>query len=266
MALVDSHCHLDDRQFDEDREAVIERALQAGLARMLSIGTGDGPPDLEAGLRLAERYPFVYASGGVHPHDASKADPETFRQLEQMLGHPKVLAVGEIGLDYYYDHSPRDRQQEVFVEQLRIASDARLPVIIHTRDAWDDTIRLLRQHWQPAGLGGIMHCFSGGPDEARQALDLGMHISFAGIVTFPRADRVREAATLVPLDRLLIETDCPYLAPAPNRGKRNEPSYVVHTARRLAELRQETLDQVAAATTKNFNRLCLPESGEPRAV
>lgn len=258
MNLVDSHCHLDDRQFDEDREAVIERALEVGVTRMLSIGTGDGPPDLEAAVRLADRYSFIYASGGVHPHDASKADGETFRRLEQVLKHPKVLAVGEIGLDYYYDHSPRGRQQEVFVEQLRIASDARLPVIIHTRDAWDDTMRLLRQHWQPTGLGGIMHCFSGGPDEARQALELGLHISFAGIVTFPKADTVREAARIVPLDRLLVETDCPYLAPAPKRGRRNEPSFAVHTARRLAELRELTLDHLADATAKNFNRLCLP--------
>ena len=258
MSLVDSHCHLDDKQFDEDREDVIERALEAGVSRMLAIGAGEGPPDLEAGVRLAEAYPFILATVGVHPHDASKANKDTFKRLEALLSHPKVVALGEIGLDYHYDFSPRDKQREVFVEQLRLARDASKPVIIHTREAWRDTIALLDEHWRPAGLGGIMHCFSGGPAEAGQAIALGFHLSLAGIVTFPNARNVREAARQAPLDKLLVETDAPYLSPAPRRGKRNEPAFLVETARKLAELRQTSYETVAAATTENFNRLCLP--------
>ena len=258
MKLVDSHCHLDDKQFDEDRESVIERALAAGVTAMLAVGTGNGPPDLEAGIRLAESHDFIYASAGVHPHDAAKADPETFKRLEQLSAHPKVVAVGEIGLDYHYDFSPRKRQREVFVEQLRLAEEARKPVIIHTREAWADTIALLEEHWDAHLLGGIMHCFSGDGDEARLAVDMGFHLSFAGIVTFPKALGVQEAARWTPSSRLLVETDSPYLAPVPNRGKRNEPAYTVDTARKLAELRGETLESIARTTTENFNRLCLP--------
>ncbi|MCP5112438.1 MAG: TatD family hydrolase [bacterium] len=258
MSLVDSHCHLDDKKFDDDREAVIERALEAGVTAMVAIGTGEGPPDLEAGIRLAEVHPFIHATVGVHPHDAAKAEDATLKHLEGLLRHPTVVGLGEIGLDYYYDFSPRDRQMEVFQSQLQLASDAGKPIIIHTRDAWDDTIAILREHWGPERHGGIMHCFSGGVDQARQALELGMHVSFAGIVTFPKAAPVQEAAKNVPLDRLLVETDAPYLAPAPKRGKRNEPAYVVETTKRLASLRGETYEQVAAATTTNFARLCLP--------
>lgn len=258
MSLVDSHCHLDDKQFDEDREAVIERALEAGVTHILAIGTGDGPPDLEAGLRLAEQFPFIYATAGVHPHDAAKANEGTFRQLEELFGHRKVVAIGEIGLDYHYDFSPRERQREVFVEQLRLAAGAGKPVIIHTREAWEETVRLLEEYWKPTSLGGIMHCFSGGPEEARQVLAMGFHVSFAGIVTFPKAVRVQEAAKVAPADRLLVETDAPYLAPAPKRGKRNEPAFVAYTAKKVAELRGEAYEAVAAATTANFRRLCLP--------
>jgi len=255
VSLADSHCHLDDRQFDADREAVIERALAAGVELMLAIGSGDGPPDLEAGVRLAEAHVAVYATVGVHPHDASKATPETYRRLEELLAHPKVVAIGEIGLDYHYDFSPREAQREVFTRQLRLAREAGKPVIIHTREAWEETLRLLAEH---APLVGIMHCFSGGPEEARECLDLGFHLSFAGVVTFPKALRVQAAARATPLERLLVETDAPYLAPVPVRGKRNEPAFVVHTARKLAELRSETFEQVAAATTANFRRLCRP--------
>ncbi len=258
MNLTDSHCHLDDRQFDQDRERVIERALQAGVRRILAIGTGDGPPDLEAAIRLAERYPPVLASVGIHPHDAAKAAPADFDHLRALVRHPKVVAVGEIGLDYHYDFSPRERQREVFLEQLRLAAESGKPVIIHTREAWEDTMAMLELHARSAGLHGVMHCFSGGPEEARRALDLGFFLSFAGIVTFPKAVRVREAARLAPLERLLVETDAPYLAPVPHRGKRNEPAWVVETARRLAELRGEPLERLAAETSKNFERLCLP--------
>jgi TatD DNase family protein len=255
--LVDSHCHLDSEQFDADREAVIERALAAGVERMVAIGTGNGPPDLEAGVRLAERYPQFYATAGVHPHDAAKADPGTFAVLAELLKHPKVVALGEIGLDYHYDFSPRDVQRGVFVEQMRIARDARKPIVIHTREAWDDTLALLGEHWAPSRLGGIMHCFSGGPAEAEQALALGFYLSFGGIVTFPKATALQEAARLTPADRILVETDAPYLAPVPKRGKRNEPAYVVETARKLAALRGETFESIVAATGANFQRLCL---------
>ena len=252
MKLTDSHCHLDDKQFDSDREQTIERARAAGVERMMAIGTGSGPPDLEAALRLARQYPFIYATVGVHPHDAAKATPETFAALEALAAEEKVLAVGEIGLDYHYDFSPRDVQAAVFIEQLKLAGRAEKPIVIHTREAWEDTLRLLREHWSG---GGIMHCFSGGPAEARQALDLGFHLSFGGVLTFPKAETLREAARATPEDRLLVETDAPYLAPVPKRGKRNEPAFMVETVRRLAEVRGVTPERIAEATTRNFERL-----------
>lgn len=255
--LIDSHCHLDSEQFNDDREAVIERAVAAGVEHMVAIGSGDGPPDLEAGIRLADRYPAIYATIGVHPHDAANATSETYRRLAELIGHAKVIAVGEIGLDYHYDHSPREVQRDVFIEQMRIARHGRKPIVIHTRSAWDDTIALLREHWAPSGLGGIIHCFSEGPREAEQALAIGFHISFAGIVTFPKATSIQEAARITPMDRLLIETDAPYLAPVPKRGKRNEPAYIVETARKLAELRDVTPDEIAQTTADNWRRLAL---------
>jgi TatD DNase family protein len=252
MSLVDSHCHLDDPQFDPDREAVVERALAAGVTRMLAVGTGDGPPDLEAGIRLAEAYEPVLATVGVHPHDARQVEADTWTRMEELLGHPKVVAVGEIGLDYHYDKSPRDQQRAAFIEQMRIARQARKPIVIHTREAWEDTWRLLEEHWEG---GGIMHCFSGGPAEARRALDMGFYLAFGGVVTFPKAERVRQAALMTPLDRLLIETDAPYLAPVPLRGKTNEPSFVPHVAAKIAELRNISLAQVAETCSDNTVRL-----------
>jgi TatD DNase family protein len=257
VSLIDSHCHVDSEQFDSDREAVVERALAAGIDHMVAIGTGNGPPDLEAGVRLADRYPAFYATAGVHPHDAAKATDETYRNLAALLTHPKIVAAGEMGLDYHYDLSPRDVQRAVFVEQMSIARDARKPIVIHTREAWDDTIELLEQYWAPTGLGGIMHCFSGGPSEAAQVLALGFHLSFGGIVTFPKALNVQEAARSAPSGRILVETDAPYLAPVPKRGKRNEPAFIVETVRKLADLRGETVQSVAASTSANFRRLCL---------
>ncbi|HUE24034.1 MAG TPA: TatD family hydrolase [Bryobacteraceae bacterium] len=254
MKLVDSHCHLDDKQFDPDRDAVIARALEAGVERMMAIGTGNGPPDLEAALRLARQHRFIYATIGVHPHDAAKATPETFAAMEALAAETKLLAIGEIGLDYHYDFSPRDVQRDVFVEQLKLAGRAGKPIVIHTREAWDDTLQALREHWSGSG---IIHCFGGGPTEARQALDLGFYLSFGGVLTFPKADAVRDAARLTPEDRLLVETDAPYLAPVPKRGKRNEPAFMVETARRLAEVRGTTPDRIAEVTTENFERLML---------
>jgi TatD DNase family protein len=257
--MIDSHCHLDSADFDDDRDAVIDRALAAGIEHMMAIGTGNGPPDLEAGLRLADKHPAFYATIGIHPHDASKAGRDDFKHLTDLLSHSKVLAIGEIGLDYHYDFSPRDIQKSAFIEQLEIAAQARKPIVIHTREAWDDTLALLEQHWTPHGIGGIMHCFSGGPEEARRAIELGFYLSFGGIVTFPKALTVQEAAKSAPRDRILLETDAPYLAPVPRRGKRNEPALMVHTARKLAELRGESYEEICATTTANFRRLLLTE-------
>jgi TatD DNase family protein len=253
--MIDSHCHLDNPQFDPDRDAVIDRALAAGVERMLVIGTGEGPPDLEAGIRLADRYPSIYATVGVHPHEASKATSDTYKGLRELLQHPKVVALGEIGLDYHYDHSPRDIQKAVFVAQMGVAEDGRKPIVIHTREAWEDTLALLEEHWKPTGLGGIMHCFSGGPAEAQRCLDLGFHLSFGGIVTFPKSAGIQEAARMAPADRILIETDAPYLAPVPHRGKRNEPAFVAETARKLADLRGVTPEEIARITSVNFLEL-----------
>ncbi len=255
MSLIDSHCHLDSPEFDADRDEVIQRALDAGVERMVAIGTGSGPPDLEAGIRLADRFAAFYATVGVHPHDAAKAAPDDLRRLEQLLAHRKVIALGEIGLDYHYDFSPRDTQQSIFIQQMRIASAARKPIVIHTREAWDDTLSLIEQHWSQSGLPGIMHCFSGGPEQARRALGLGFYLSFGGIATFPKSLEVQAAAREAPLDRILLETDAPYLAPVPKRGKRNEPALLIHTARRLAELRGESFETISHATTENFHRL-----------
>ena len=254
MRLVDSHCHLDDRQFDADREETIARARAAGVATLLAIGTGNGPPDLEAAIRLADQHEFIYATVGVHPHDAAKAGEETFASLRQLARHPKVRALGEIGLDYHYDFSPRDVQRTVFERQLALAAEAGLPVVIHTREAWEGTLSVLRSNWQG---GGIMHCFTGDEQQAREALDLGFHLAFGGVLTFPKAEEVRQAARITPADRLLVETDCPYLAPVPMRGKRNEPAFVAETVRRLAEVRGCSPEDVAAETAANFERLCL---------
>ncbi len=251
MRLVDSHVHLDDAKFDPDRDATIERARAAGVECMMAIGTGN-PPDLEVAVRLADRYPSIYATIGVHPHDASKSTPETWTRMRELAKHPKVLAVGEIGLDYHYDFSPRDVQRAVFERQLALAAECRKPIVIHTREAWDDTLETLREH---SHGGGIMHCFTGNETQARQALDLGFHLSFGGVLTFPKAEEVRQAARIAPEDRLLVETDCPYLAPVPHRGKRNEPAFVVETARRLAEVRGVPPEAIAEATTRNFERL-----------
>lgn len=256
--LVDSHCHLDDRQFAGDLDAVIDRAAAAGVERMMAIGTGDGPADLETAIRLAERYPVFHATAGVHPHDAAKATPETFDRLRDLAAQESVLAIGEIGLDYHYDFSPRETQREVFARQLEVASGAGKPVVIHTREAWSDTIAILRERY--AG-GGIFHCFTGGPAEAQEALDLGFHLSFGGVLTFPKAEATRETARLAPLDRILVETDAPYLAPVPHRGKRNEPAFMVETVRKLAAIRGIAPEELAAATTRNFERLCLRYTG-----
>lgn len=256
MEFVDSHCHLDDRAFADDRIEVIDRARAAGLKFMLSIGTGDGPPDLEAAVRLADEYSFVFASCGVHPNDAMKAESATFAHLQALLKHPKVVAVGEIGLDYHWD-VPREVQESAFRKQLRMAAEAKMPIIIHTRDAWHDTLRVLREEWQPTGLPCLMHCFTGNEQQAQECLALGFSLAFGGVATFPKSEAIRQAAKSAPLERILIETDAPYLAPAPHRGKRNEPAYLVRTAETLARTLGLSIQELAEATTANFERMFL---------
>lgn len=252
MMFVDSHCHLDDQRFADDLDAVLDRAAAAGVSRILTIGTGDGPPEIDRAVRLAGRYPQIFASVGIHPHDAAKVTPQTYDDLRTLATHAKVIAFGEIGLDYHYDFSPREVQREVFIEQLKIAQDAHLPITIHTREAWSDTMEILRANYSGPG---IMHCFTGDPAQAREAIDLGFHLSYGGVLTFKTAENIRESARITPADRLLIETDAPYLAPVPHRGKRNEPAMMIETARKLAEVRGVTPDAIAALTTANFDRL-----------
>ena len=256
--FIDSHAHLDGKQFDADREDVIARAREAGVQTMVAIGNGDGPPTLDAGVQLAEKYSFMYATIGIHPHEARLADDAAYQTMEQLARHPKVIAWGEIGLDYYYDHSPRDIQKQVFTRQMELAAAAKLPIVIHCRpsdgsdDAWDDCLGLIETQWAPNGLGGILHCFTGRSAQAKCALDVGFMISFAGNLTFPKAQQIRDAALEVPLDRMLIETDSPYLAPVPHRGKRNEPAFVKETARKLGELRGISMEEVGERTSRNF--------------
>jgi TatD DNase family protein len=269
--FVDSHAHLDGKQFDSDREQVIDRAREAGVRTIVAIGNGDGPEQVDCGIRLAEKYDFIYATLGIHPHEAKLADEAAYQKMERLARHPKIIAWGEIGLDYYYDHSPRDVQKEVFIRQMELAAAAKLPIVIHCRpseasdDAWDDCLGLMQEHWAARGLGGILHCFTGSWPQAKCALDMGFMISFAGNLTFPKAQPIRDAAMEVPLERMLIETDSPYLAPVPHRGKRNEPAFVVETARKLGELRGSTTDGVGQQTTRNFyNFFKLAETTESK--
>lgn len=258
--FVDSHAHLEMQQFEADRPAMLQRARDAGIETILAIGSGTGPGSLDCAIRLAEQYEFIYATIGIHPHEAKLATEADFAEMEQLARRPKVLAWGEIGLDYFYDHSPRDVQQQVFLRQLQLAQAAKLPVIIHCRpsenceDAWDDCLRLLQENWAQSGLGGILHCFTGSGAHATQALEMGFMISFAGNITFPKAQPIREAAKQTPLDRMLIETDSPFLAPVPYRGKRNEPTFVKEVARQVGELRGLSTADVGVRTAKNFYR------------
>lgn len=254
MELIDSHAHIDFPQFDEDRPAMLERARAAGVQNILAIGTGPGPEKLDAALPYAEQYSWIYATIGVHPHEAKDATPRHFEELTRLAKHPKVIAWGEIGLDYFYDHSPRETQHRVFREQLALACEARLPIVIHCRDAWADCLAILEQAWRPAGIGGILHCFTASLDEAKRGLDMGFLISFAGNSTFPKAQNIRDVAREIPVERLLIETDSPFLAPHPFRGKRNEPAHVADVAKVIANVRNLPADELAAATAANFRR------------
>jgi TatD DNase family protein len=255
--LIDSHCHIDGPEYDADREEVIARANDAGVTTMLNVGTGDPHSGaFERAVELAEKHNNIYAAVGVHPHDAKLYDDAAERRLIDLIEQSKrVIAWGEIGLDYHYDHSPRDVQREVFRRQLRLARSLELPVVIHSREADDDSIAILRDELTGYQRGGVMHCFGGSLGMAQSAIQIGFSISFAGNLTFKKAETLRQVARQLPLDRLLIETDCPYLTPVPFRGKRNEPARVVETARCLASLLGEELEAIGRTTSANFAKL-----------
>ena len=274
--LTDSHAHLDSDRYQSDLSDVLRRAYTAGVGAVLAIGIGEGPSEMHQALDICRKFnalnhdgagrqfPQLYASAGIYPHNTHEADEAALSKLDSLLAEPEVIACGEIGLDYYHEGSPHEVQKRVFVEQMQIAARRKRPILIHCRpkeDAdtcWEDLLALLGEHWRATGLGGILHCFSGNWQQAQSAMDLGFLISFAGQITYPKAHPLRDVAALVPLDRLLVETDAPYLAPLPKRGQRNEPALVAHTAAALAALRGQTAQEMASITTKNFERLfCL---------
>ena len=275
--LVDSHIHLDSDRYDADREALLARAWEAGVRTLLSIGIGDGPHEMHRALEIAHEYaarpetPVIYASAGIHPQEAHRVDEASLLKLAGLARDAKCIAVGEIGLDYYHVENPDiATQKAAFIAQMEVAAEAKLPILLHIRtselatpeakakygdaDAWADTLSLLETHWKATGLGGVMHCFSGDVALARRSLELGFMLSFAGNLTYPKAQSIRDAAIFAPLDRILVETDAPFLAPIPNRGQRNEPAWVAHTAAYLADIRKMTPEAVAEATTGNFRR------------
>jgi TatD DNase family protein len=273
--LTDSHAHLD--MYPDDLYDVLTRAYAADVRTILAIGVGDGPATMHHALDIAEAtsdpaLPALYASAGIHPQEAHQATPEALAQLAALAQRERCIAIGEIGLDYYHlDNPDIPTQQAAFIAQLHVAAAARKPILIHCRtsdlatpavkqkygpaDAWENILTLLTQHWQQHKLGGIMHCFSGTVEHARRSLDLGFHLSFAGNLTYPAAHAIREAAAFAPPDRILIETDAPFLAPIPHRGQRNEPALIAHTAAYLADLRKLTFEALATLTTANFHRL-----------
>ena len=267
--LTDSHCHLDDY---EDLDAVLERARAAGVGRLLAIGIGDGPETMHRALDLARAHPQIWASAGIHPQEAHQATPESLAKLAQLVSEPRCIAVGEIGLDYYHADNPDiATQKKAFAAQMKIAVAARKPITIHCRtselatpiakakyepsDAWVDLLVLIAEHWTPSGLPGTMHCFSGSEEQARLSLEAGFYLSFAGNVTYPKSTVIQSVAKSAPADRILVETDAPFLAPVPLRGQRNEPAHVALTAKFVAELRGVSVDALAAQTTANFERL-----------
>ena len=271
--LIDSHAHLDSARYSDDREAVLARAYEVGVGIVLSIGIGENPSEMHQAFDLCRQFsgrpnlPKLYASAGIYPHSTPEADETVLAKLDSLLAQPEVIACGEIGLDYYHEGAPHDLQRQKLIAQLEIAARRKRPILIHCRgtnessDAFDDLLPILETHWRPTGLGGIMHCFGAGWEQARRSLDLGFLISFAGNVTYPKAQPLRDVAAQVPLDSLLVETDAPWLAPVPDRGKRNEPAFVVRTAAVLADLRGVDPDDLAAATTRNFTRLFALPSG-----
>jgi len=250
--FFDTHAHIDGPKFDVDRDEVLARAKAAGVTHIVCIGASDGMKNNRSAIALAEAHEEVWATVGVHPHDAAIVDPEKLAELEALAAHPKVVAVGETGLDYYYDTSPRERQREVFRDFVAMARRVDKPLVVHTRDADEDTAALLEAHAR--GLIGVVHCFTGGPALAARAVALGWYVSFSGILTFRNAEPLRAIARELPRDRVLVETDCPYLAPIPHRGKRNEPAFVAHVAEALAELWETDAASVREITGENAAR------------
>ena len=273
MPLIDSHAHLD--FYTDDREDVLRRAYAAGVHSILAIGIGEGPDTMHRALEIAHASsgePRIFASVGIHPQEAAKANGKALARLAELAADPKCVAIGEIGLDYYHVENPEPPiQKQAFIAQMEIAAAAKKPIIIHCRtselataqakekygeaDAWEDLLTLIADHWSPQGIGGIMHCFSGSVEQARRSLDAGFYLSFAGNLTYPKAQSIRDTAVAAPSDRILVETDAPFLAPIPHRGQRNEPALVVHTAETLAVLRGISSQELAAITTENFHRL-----------
>jgi TatD DNase family protein len=265
--LIDSHAHLDSDRYADDRAAMLTRAWEAGVGTVLAIGIGEQAGGMHRALDICRQFngqpqmPRLYASAGIYPHNTHEANDAVFAKLDSLLAEPEVIACGEIGLDYYHEGAPHPAQREGLIRQLEIAASRKRPVLIHCRpkdgvtDAWDDLFEILEAHWRSTGLGGVMHCFGGGWEQARRSLDLGFLVSFAGNLTYPKAQPLRDVAARLPLDSVLVETDAPWLAPAPNRGKRNEPAWVTQTAQTLAALLGVTEEEIASATTKNFFRL-----------
>ncbi len=254
--LIDSHSHLDDPRYDLDRDAMIGRAQAAGVTALVTIGCDLATS--QAAVALAERYPFIYSTVGVHPHEVKHISDGWYEDLRRLAGHSKVVAYGEIGLDYHYDHSPRDVQRTRFREQVNLGRELRLPLVIHTREAQEDTIKILKEE-KAAEVGGVFHCFSGDAWLAKDALDLGFYVSFSGVITFRSATMLRDIAKWVPMDRILVETDCPYLTPVPHRGKRNEPANVKLVAEMIAEVKRSdqrmTVEEVGQITSENARRV-----------
>lgn len=250
--LFDTHVHLNAEQYKEDLEEVIERALNEGISRMVVVGFDR--PTIEKAMELVEKYDFMYASVGWHPVDAIDMKDEDLLWIEELASHPKVVAIGEMGLDYYWDKSPKEIQKEVFRRQIQLAKKVKLPIVIHNREATADIVEILKEEGAEE-VGGIMHCFSGSPETAKECVDMNFYISLGGPVTFKNAKKPKEVAEAIPLEKLLIETDCPYLAPHPYRGKRNEPSYVKLVAEQIAEIKGLSLEEVAEATTANAQKL-----------
>jgi TatD DNase family protein len=256
LEIIDSHAHLESEDFDADRAEMLARAKSAGVQNILAIGSGGSAPDrLDAAIAVAKDYDWIYATIGIHPQHAAEAQEQNYAQLDDLAKNPKVIAWGEMGLDYHYEEPPPEIQQPVFRRQLQQARAAKLPIIIHCRDAWDDCLAILEKEWSPAGLGGILHCFTGTLREAQRGLEMGFLVSFAANITYPKSQQIRDVARDLPLDQILTETDSPFLSPQGRRGKRNEPAHVVEVAQTVANVRNLGREEVAAATAANFRRL-----------
>jgi len=251
---IDAHCHLEKAYYGDGVQDVIDRAFKAGLSHLIAVGASHGQKGMKEVLTLCDKVPQVYAAIGLHPHEAAEATADDLTFLEQSLVHPKVVALGEVGLDYFYTHSPKETQMEIFRKTLTIAKKHDVPIMLHVRDAHQDTLRLLKEIGLPP-KGGVIHCFTGGEVEARDYLDMGFYLSIPGIVTFKNAESLRAAVRMIPLERLLIETDAPYLAPVPYRGKQNEPAFVVETAKAVGNIKNLSGVEIGAITSKNAKQV-----------